>query len=243
MKNYTERNKILEFEIWCSIGDEEKIRLNKINNNINNNNSLNNNNNNCLYLCDKSYKILLPIIFDSIITNNYDNDEWTITKACDALINIFSLCCNINFINDINIYKGENFKSNDEHKIHSAIFTCILENKYHNELEIIIRNSIETISNFLFDINQPNHLKEISSWTIERICENYAYGICNDNDLFNKFIALILNLLESIKIIMLIIILIKIIIIIISIYKQKQQSNNSINFKFTLHNKKSKQYK
>ncbi len=187
MKNDIESNKIYAYEIWCSIGDVEKIRF-KLNNKNNQNLKKN------LCLCDRAYNILLPIICETLVTQDYDIDEWTLTKASGALLSILSQCCQYNFITNIINYISKYFNIDDEHKKHSALFAfgSILETIYHKELESIIKNSLDTICNILIE-SKVEHLKEVSAWCIEKICENYGKEICNEVELFNKFIILIKN--------------------------------------------------
>jgi hypothetical protein len=79
-------------------------------------------------------------------------------------------------------------------------FSSILETRHHQQLLTTVTQSLEMISNFLCDNNTPDHLKEVSAWTIERICDSYGQDILKDDkNTFGKLIELILSLLPNSK--------------------------------------------
>ena len=189
MINADDDNKIVAYEIWCSIGDIEAYRIKK--GNLNN-----------LNFCEKAYQELLPILFSHLKTTDYNSDEWTLRKASGSLLNLFSQCCQYQFIDSVLKFIGENINQYNADLTNMSLFAfiSILETQHHSQLFITINQSLEMISNFLCDEKTPDHLKEVCAWTIERICDSYGLDILNDKkNTYGKLIELILSLLPKMK--------------------------------------------
>ena len=189
MINADDDNKIVAYEIWCSIGDIEAYRIKK--GNLNN-----------LNFCEKAYQELLPILFSHLKTTDYNSDEWTLRKASGSLLNLFSQCCQYQFIDSVLKFIGENINQYNADLTNMSLFAfaSILETQHHSQLFITVNQSLEMISNFLCDEKTPDHLKEVSAWTIERICDSYGLDILNDKkNTYGKLIELILSLLPKMK--------------------------------------------
>ena len=189
IKDNNDNNKILAYEIWCSIGDIESSRIKK--------GSLNN-----LNFCERAYQELLPILFNHLKTTDYNSDEWTLRKASGSLLSLFSQCCQYQFIENVLKFIGENINQNNADLTNMSIFAfaSILETQHHSQLFITVNQSLEMITNFLCDDKTPVHLKEVSAWTIEKICDSYGNDILIDKkDSYGKLIELILSLLPKMK--------------------------------------------
>ena len=180
-----QENAILSYELWCTIAD---IEINRIKNKSNN-----------LNFCNRFYPQLLPILLNHLKTDDYDNDEWDLRKASSALISLLSQCCDYPFIENILKFISDNINNdnNDNKNISLLAFGSILDTNYHDKLLNNVKQSLQMISNFLIDNNTPNHLKEISSWCINKICENYGEDFVEDKENFDKIIWLILSLLPN----------------------------------------------
>ena len=149
--------------------------------------------------CNRFYPQLLPILLNHLKTDDYDNDEWDLRKASSALISLLSQCCDYPFIENILKFISDNINNdnNDYKNISLLAFGSILDTIYHDKLLNNVKQSLPMISNFLIDNNTPNHLKEISSWCINKICENYGEDFVDDKENFGKMIWLILSLLPN----------------------------------------------
>ena len=189
MEKDTKDNAILAYEIWSSIGDIESYRIKK-------------GDQTNLNYSEIVYPELLPIMLEHLKSNDYNSEEWTLRKASGSLISLFSQCCDYKFIENILKFIGENINQNNNDYKNMALFafSSILETRHHQQLLITVTQSLEMISNFLCDNNTPDHLKEVSAWTIERICDSYGQDILNDDkNTFGKLIELILSLLPNSK--------------------------------------------
>ena len=187
MNKDIEENALLAYEIWSNIAEIESNRIK----------------NNLIYFkfCDRYYLQFLPILFQHIKINDYDSDEWNLRKASSNLISLFSECCEYQFIENILKFIGENINNNDYNYKNMSLLTfgSILNTIHHDKLINTVKQSLQICNNFLCDNSSPDHLKEISSWCIEKICENYGIDFINDNEIFGKIIELILLLLPNSK--------------------------------------------
>ena len=187
MSKDIEENALLSYEIWCNIAEIESNRIK--------------NNSNYFKFCDKYYLQFLPILFQHLKINDYDSDEWNLRKASSTLISLFSECCEYQFIDNILKFIGDNINNNDNNckNISLLTFGSILNTIHHDKLINTVKQSLQMCNNFLCDNSIPDHLKEISSWCVEKICENYGIDFVNDYEIFGKIIELIVLLLPNSK--------------------------------------------
>ena len=82
-----ESNKIICIDIWCNIGYEEEFR-NKLNN-------IKRKSHNYL---QNYFPKLSELCFKLIITEDYYNEEDSVSKVCYTLISCMSICCSYDFI-------------------------------------------------------------------------------------------------------------------------------------------------
>lgn len=186
-------NSLLAYEIWCSIGGIEEYRKKEFE--INNNKKYN-----FFEYCQKSLPKLFPIITNHIQQTDYDNEEWNQRKASSLLINLFSKSCRYNFIEKIIEFIQKLVSQNNYDLMHAGlyIYSSILETFYHDNLIYKNNEYVIAISNILSG-NFPDHLKYISSYTLEKITSNYSDDIISNNEFFNYIMNLIINNIEKQK--------------------------------------------
>ena len=187
IENDIENNKILCIQIWYLIGEEENYRKNQIN-----------------YITkpshcflEKYYLSLSKICLKYIVTDNYDNDDYSLSEACSLLIYIMSRACQYNFMEEMMKYIGENINSSVEKLKYSAllVFRAILGTIHKNKFYIIVKDSLSTISDILIQ-NYPLHFKILCSIIMKSITKEFAKEFINDSIYFNKMIELFINLLN-----------------------------------------------
>ena len=186
-------NSLLAYEIWCSIGEIEEYRKKEYE--LNNNKKYN-----FFEFCQKSLSKIFPIITNHIQQTDYDNEEWNQRKASSLLINLFSKSCRSDFIEKIIEFIQKLVSQNNYDLMNAGLYTysSILETFYHNNLISYNNEYVLAISNILCG-NFPDHLKYISSYTLEKITFNYSDDIISDNKIFNNIMTLIINILDKQK--------------------------------------------
>ncbi len=190
----TNENSLLAYEIWCSIGEIEVYRKNEV--------EIKKNKNIIFFeFCQKSLIHLFPILQNHIIQNDYDNDEWNQRKASSTLIDIFSKCCQINFIEKIIEFVDQLTSETNYYLKHAGLYTysSILETFYHDDLIDKNKEILYIISQIFNDKNNPEHLKYIASYTLERITFYYSEEIISEKNVLFDIIDLIINNLTQHK--------------------------------------------
>ena len=187
IENDIENNKILCIQIWYLIGEEESYRKNEIN--------YITKQSHCFL--EKYYLSLSKICLKYIVTDKYDNDDYSISEACSLLIYIMSRACQYNFMEEMMKYIGENINSSVEKLKYSAllVFRAILGTIHKNKFYIIVKDSLSTISDILIQ-NYPLHFKILCSIIMKSITKEFAKEFINDSIYFNKMIELFINLLN-----------------------------------------------
>ena len=179
------QNALLCYEIWCSIALTESTRLA--------------NNLKCYNICEKAYKSLIKILFTHLVTNVYNNDEWTLDKSSTTLITQFSICCGTDYLKMVIEYIGNNIQSENQDLKHSALgaFSCILETVHRNNLIDIVKKSLDLVISTIDNPQSPEHIKDISASVIERICEFFGDEFIKDIPLFQKLYTFIVSSLTK----------------------------------------------
>ena len=183
-----EENKLLCISIWILIGNEENYRQNEIN-----------------YIKKQSYcfleKYYLPlsqICLKYIVTDNYENENYSLSKACSDLIYFMSKTCQFKFMEEMINYIGQNINSTIEKIKYSAlnIFRSILGTIHKKKFYPIVKDSLGLISDILLK-NYPPHFQKLSAIILKGITKEFAKELINDdNNIFDKIIQLSLNLFE-----------------------------------------------
>ena len=186
-----ESNKILCLEIWHTIGIEENYRINSINN-------LKKQSQNIL---QKYYQPLGEICLNNIITDNYDNEEDSLSKVSSQLISCMSRCCQYNFLSNMINYIGKNVNSTDEKIKYSAlyVFYSIICTIHKNPFYPIVKDSLNMVSGFLVNNDSPFHFKILCANIIKSITKNFSEELINDLIYFDKMIFLFLELFKTSK--------------------------------------------
>ena len=186
-------NSLLAYEIWCSIGEIEEYRKKECE-------MKNNKKYSFFEFCQKSLPKLFPIITNHIQQKDYDNEEWNQRKASSFLINLFSKSCRYDFIEKIIEFIQQLVSQNNYDLMHAGLYTycSILETFYHDNLISQNYQYFQAISNILCG-NFPDHLKYISSYTLDKITSNYSDDIISENEFFNNIMQLMINIIEKQK--------------------------------------------
>ena len=185
-----EVNKLLCIEIWNNIGYEEDYRLN----------TFKSNKKQSYNFLQNYYKPLSEIALKYIITDNYDNEEDSISKACSQLISIMSRCCLYDFINNMKNYIGANVNSSNEIMKYSAlnVFNSIICTIHKNEFYPIVKDSLSMVSDLLLN-NSPIHFQKLCANIIKNITKYFSEELISDTIYFDKMIALYLALFKISK--------------------------------------------
>lgn len=178
-------NKILCLGIWIDIGYEEDFRLNVIN-------DIKKPSHNFL---QRYNQVLSEICLRYIVTEDYENDEYTLSTACENLLSFMSKCCQDNFISNIITYIGNNINSEVEKIKYSAlnVFRSIICTVHKNKFYQIVKDSLVMVSGILLG-NCPHHFKILCASILEFITKHYGEELINDTVYFDKMISLYMNL-------------------------------------------------
>ena len=194
MVNDEESVAILTYEFWCSIGDIEIARSQTRNTNLP-----------CRQYCNRSYVQLLEVIYPHLLlinsNNNYDEENWTLSKAASCLLSILSQCCDYDLIQSVINFIGSNINQANSFTQEASIlaFGAILDTTHKENMSNLVVNSVDTLMSFMLDPNSKESLKDTTSWVIEKISELYGEYFLKHLDLFEKLYLNILNLLVTSK--------------------------------------------
>ena len=185
-----ESNKILSLEIWRTIGIEENNRINE-----KNDSNLKKQSHNFL---KKYYKELGEICLKYIVTEDYDNDEDSLSKACSQVILLMSRCCQYDFLNIMINYIGENINNSSEKLKYAAlnVFLSITFTVHKDLFYGIVKDSLKMVSETLLNNNTPSHFKKLCANIIKSISKNYSEELVNDTIYFDKMMQLYFQLLK-----------------------------------------------
>ena len=186
-----ESNKILCLEIWHTIGIEENNRMNIIQ-------KLKKQSQ---YILQRYFQPLGEICIKYIITDNYDNEEDSISKVCSQLISSMCRCCQYNFLSNMINYIGTNIKSPNDKIKYSAlyVFYSIICTIHKNLFYPIVKDSLNMVSGILLNNDSPYHFKLLCANIIKSITKNFSEELINDSTYFDKMIILYLELFKISK--------------------------------------------
>lgn len=183
-----ESNRILCIEIWFSIGYEEDSRLNSINKSKKTSHGF----------LQRYHQPLGDICLKYIVTDNYDNEEYSLSGACFNLISIMSRCCQYNFLKNMINYIGVNINNGSEKIKYSAlyVFRAIISTTHKSEFYPIVKDSLGIVSQVLLENKCPLHFKKLCAHIMKSITKNFGEELYNDTIYFDKIIDLYLNLFK-----------------------------------------------
>ena len=186
-----ESNRILCLEIWHTIGIEENYRMNIIKT-VKKQSQ---------YFLQRYYQPLGEICLKYIITDNYDNEEDSISKVCSQLISNMSRCCQYNFLSNMINYIGANVNSSNDKIKYSAlnVFYSIICTIHKNPFYPIVKDSLNMVSGILLNNDSSYHFKLLCANIIKSITKNFSEELINDTNYFDKMIILYLELFKISK--------------------------------------------
>ena len=188
IENDIEINKKLCIEIWIIIGVQEEERQNS--------NNRFKKQSHCFL--EKYYLPLSQICLKYIVTDNYEQDEFSLSRACADLLYYMSKVCQYTFMQEMIKYIGQNINSPVEKMKYSAlnVFNSIIGTSHKDNFYSIAKDSLGLISDILIKKEYPPHFKFLSSIIIKHITKEFAKELVKDTSYFDKMIELFLNLFE-----------------------------------------------
>ena len=188
IKEDSEQNKKYSLEVLCSIGEKEKNLTNSSYNVVSN-----------FYFLDKHKQQIWQTISNIIITDNFDNEGYSLSKYCFFLIAYMIIACNFTFTEEMLTYYNNNITSNNPAiKFCSLnIFKTILETKEKKKIFQIVQKSLPILSSILLENQTILSVRKLIAIIMKRIIKNFGFLIIKDKDLFDKFMTLFLNLLKD----------------------------------------------
>ena len=183
-----ESNKILSVELWRTIGIEENYRMNVIN-------KLKKQSQGIL---QRYHQPLGELCLKYIVTEDYENEDDSLSKACSQLISLMSRCCQYNFLEIMINYIGQNIQNANEKMKYSAlnVFNSIICTIHKSPFYQIVKDSLKMISGTLLDNNAPSYFKKLCANIIKSITKNFSEELINDTVYFDKMMILYLELFK-----------------------------------------------
>ena len=182
----SEKNKKYCFEFLCIIGEHE-ININNLPINVN------------YYFLNKYKEQLSQIALKNIITNNFDEEDYTLSKYSSLLITYMCQCCDFSFTEKMINYYNNNISSNNPVIKFSAlkIFESILLTNEKLKLYPIVKESLPMLTTILLEKQTLLSVRKLIAVIMKLIVHIYGFLIIKDKDLFDKFMTLFLTLLKD----------------------------------------------
>ena len=182
----SEINKKYCYEFLCAIAEHE-TNINNSPININ------------YYFLDKYKEQLSKITLNDIITNNFDEEGYTISKYSSILISYMCQCCDFKFTEIMLNYYNNNISSNNPVIKFSAlnIFESILCTNEKLKLFPIVKQSLPLLSTILLEGQTLLSVRKLIAKIMKLIIKYFGLLIIKENDLFDKFMTLFLTLLKD----------------------------------------------
>ena len=186
-----ESNKILCMEIWVTIGTEEDYRLNVINQIKKP----------CFGFLQKYNVQLSQLGLKFIVTEDYYNEEYTISVESFFLLSIMSRTCKNDFLKNMINYIGTSMNNQNQlEKIKYSglnVFRAIIHTIHKEELYPIVKDSLGMVSEILINNNYPLHFKKLGAFILKAITKNFGDELVSDTIYFNKMIQLFIGLFNN----------------------------------------------
>ena len=181
-------NVLMIYEIWCGLAEHEIYRIKKKDPSKEN-----------FGIAKQAEQMLLPFILQHLYTEDYEDEEWNLSKAAGGLISLLSQCTDEIFVKKIVEYVGTSFDSGNEHVRHSALYAFgnIQECEYRDFIFGICKNSFKLFTENLNQQNTPKHIKNVTAWVIKNITMNYNMEISHDGVLFNNLFSYIIKVIPN----------------------------------------------
>lgn len=182
------QNKIYAIEVFSTLGDKEVENMN-----------IKGYKQYDFKILNKFRIIIGNTLLKNILTNNFDTDEYTISKACSYLINSMCQCCDFDFTELMIDYYNKNIESNDAIIKFSAlnVFNSVLYTNEKKKIYNLVLNSLAMLSGFLLEKQTINSVKKLIAKIMKSIVKNFGEYITLDKNIFYKFMILFLNLIKS----------------------------------------------
>lgn len=151
------------------------------------------------YILDKYRDKLGEILLKNLLTDNFEDEEYSLTKYCCIIIGLLCQCCDYNFTEKMITFYNNNISSDNGVIKFAAIniFKSILESKEKEKIFPLVNESLPLLSTFLLDKQTILSVRKLIAHTIKSIIVNFGFLIIKDESLFNKFMTLFLNLLND----------------------------------------------
>lgn len=181
-----EKVAIQGFEFWCSVSDEEVIRV-KSNRPFN-------------QFCNIAIDNLFNICQHHFLNRNakkeeIDSDAWNCAKAASCLLTNMSQCANDTLIDKVFALIESNINSDNALIRESSIFAfgAIVETRHAEKIRMILPATIATLLNMLKD--KSIDVRSSVAWCLKKITEYHA-EILSD---VNNYDAVMNVLIENLK--------------------------------------------
>lgn len=186
-----EMNKILCIELWREIGYEEDFRMNEIKNMKKSS----------FYFLQKYFNAICQKCLIYIVTENYDNDDYDLSRSCSNLLHHLSRTCQYSLIQNIIKYIGENIHSQQEKMRYAAlnVFKSIIGTIHKDQFYNIVKDSLASVSDILLRDIYPFHFKKLAAHIMKNITKEYGEKLVYDDMYFDKMIELFLSLIDITK--------------------------------------------
>jgi len=189
MRNDDEKVSIQAYEFWCSLSDEEVLRLNS-----------------GLPIrgyCEKAMIGLFETMQMHLLNRNVEiermnEDSWSNVKATSCLLHNLSQCTSPILIDKVFALIGQNLSSDSPKSRDSVIlaFGSVLATTHKQKIKEIIPGAIPTLLNMLSD--KSYEVRTTVSWCLKKITE-YHSDCLMEMQLFDSFIITMINNLNSNK--------------------------------------------
>lgn len=189
MRNDDEKVSIQAYEFWCSLSDEEVMRLIS-----------------GLPIrgyCEKAMIGLFETMQMHLLNRNAEiermnEDSWSNVKATSCLLHNLSQCTSPILIDKVFALIGQNLTSDSPKSRDSVIlaFGSVLATTHKQKIKEIIPGAIPTLLNMLSD--KSIEVRTTVSWCLKKITE-YHSDCLTDMQLFDSFIVTMINNLNSNK--------------------------------------------
>lgn len=153
---------------------------------------------NFLFL-DKYKDKISPFLLQYIKTDNFEKEEFSLSKYCSILINIMCQCCDFSFTEIMLNYYQINIESKDPIINLSAlnVFRAILGTREKQKIFHIVKKALPMLSGILVEQQTFLKVRNLLAMIMKSITNNFGFIIVKDHELFSKFMTLFLNLLND----------------------------------------------
>lgn len=163
---------LLAIEVWCSICDEEILRLKD-----------NNPAQPCRKYIEVAYSSLLNILLECLKAKSASDDsDWTIAVASACCISLIAQIIRDPIVDPVLAYIGANLSSPDWKCRDAALlsFAAILKGPDKTKVDTLVRQALPALTASLNDVK--NQVKETAAWTFAKIASHYHVALAEAFD-------------------------------------------------------------